>query len=156
MKIYKITSPNTELVYVGKTIKTLERRMSLHRCVHKRHLNGKADAYCTAINVLECGDAVIELIEEFDGDTDDARRETFWIKELNACNQVKMRFDWSNKAERNKYGAEYRKANRAELNRKQLEQTLCDHCGGYVTRSYLPAHKKTKKCINNPLQINSL
>ena len=79
MRIYKITSPNTDLVYVGKTVQTLNQRMSNHKWKAKNIKN------CSSIKVLECGDAIIELIEE----TDDNTREKYWIEELNTCNIIR-------------------------------------------------------------------
>ena len=106
MKIYKITSPNTELVYVGMTTKTLKRRLQGHRSSAKMYSRG-VPKYCSSFKVLDCGDAVIELIEE----TDDARREAYWIAELNTCNQMKLMVDWSDPVSVAKYNREYRAAN---------------------------------------------
>ena len=166
MKIYKITSPNTELVYVGKTIRTIEQRLRGHYSASKRYARGLTN-YCSSFKVLECGDAVIELLEEIDGETDDARRETFWINELNACNHVKMTINMSDPVSVAKYMREYREANRdaiLEMHRKYregnkdalreraLEKVACDNCGRIGSLSNMARHKKTQSCINNPLQ----
>ena len=162
MFIYKITSPNTESVYVGKTTNTIKRRFSSHRADLKRYARG-FPKYCSSFKVLECGNAVIELIEE----TDDNSREAHWIKELNACNQFKMTIDWSDPVSVSKYKREHRAANidtrneqavkYREANRERRNEKVgCDNCGKMVCRGNISTHKKTKKCINNPLQINSL
>ena len=158
MLIYKITSPNTELVYVGKTIRTLKRRLSDHHSHAKRYIKGFPE-YCSSIKVLEHGDAMIELIEE----TDDKRREAHWIRELGACNQVKLISDKSDPVSIAKYNREYNKANRERLleyhrgcSEYRNETVGCDHCGRMVSRRNMARHKKLEMCINNPLQINSL
>ena len=167
MKIYRITSPNTELVYVGKTTMTLAKRMICHKSGLKGYLNGKKRYYCSSFKVIECGDAVIELIEE----TDDSKREAHWIRELGACNYQKLELDWSDKATKAEYNRKYRmenidacrghqrkyiRKNRDEINRRQVEQIPCDHCGIFSSRVNMARHKKSQRCINNPLQINSL
>jgi len=176
MKIYKITSPNTDLVYVGKTSQTLQVRLWGHHSAANRYMVA-GDHYCSSIKVLEHSDDVIELIEE----TDDCKREAYWIKELNACNQFKMTLDMSDPISVAKYRIEYREANKdaiceykqkykdanrdairerekkyREANKDAIrersrEKVACDNCGGIVSRYNMLRHKKTKKCINNPL-----
>ena len=163
MKIYCITSPNTELVYVGMTTTTLKRRMSGHRSHHKAYVSGKRPDSCSSYKVIECGDAVIELIEE----TDDSKREAHWIRELGACNYQKLELDWSDKATKAEYNRKYRmenidacrghqrkyiRKNRDEINRRQVEQIPCDHCGIFSSRVNMARHKKSQRCINNPLE----
>ena len=157
MKIYRIVSPNTELVYVGKTSQTLARRFDCHRSHHKRYLSSKT-RYCSSFKVIECGDAVIELIEE----TDDSRREAHWIKKLGACNHHKLEVDRSDKASMAEYDRKYRmenidacrghqrkyiRKNRDEINRKKSEKIPCDHCGRFSNRVNMQRHKKSKRCL---------
>ena len=162
MKIYKITSPNTDLVYVGMTIQGLKRRFSGHHSSAKRYTRGLTN-YCSSIKVLEHGDAVIELIEE----TDDKRRETFWIQELNACNERKMTLDMSDPVSIAKYNRKYKEANRDAIiewdrkyreankddrNERAREKVTCNHCGRIGSRRNISTHKKSQRCINNPLE----
>ena len=58
-KIYQIWSPNTDKVYIGSTTQPLHKRMY----EHNHGLTGKR--YTNSYKVLECGDACIELIEEY-------------------------------------------------------------------------------------------
>jgi len=108
----------------------------------KQYVSGKT-SYCSSYKVIECGDAVIELIEE----TDDSRREAHWIKQLGACNQLKMEVDWSDPVTvaeyRRKPDHKYRVKNRVELN----EKIPCDHCGKVITRNNMARHKKSKICL---------
>ena len=57
-KIYKITSPNCDEVYIGSTTRPLNDRFSRH----KYDCNIKN---CSSKIVIDCCDAVIELIEDF-------------------------------------------------------------------------------------------
>ena len=152
MKIYKITSPNCDLVYVGMTTRTLKERLWGHSSCAKRYSRG-LPGYCSSIKVLEHGDAVIELIEE----TDDKRREGYWIEELNSCNQVKLNLlDKSDPVSIAKYNREYRVANKDAIHERRSEKVGCDHCGRIVSLRNMARHKKLELCINNLLQINSL
>ena len=58
-KVYMIWSPNTDKVYIGSTVQPLHKR--LHG--HKKGLTGKR--YMNSREVLECGEARIELIEDY-------------------------------------------------------------------------------------------
>lgn len=62
-RIYKITSPNTDKVYIGATRTGLNRRFTMHNMCFRSWQNGKQHL-TTSFKILECGDAKIELIEE--------------------------------------------------------------------------------------------
>ena len=159
MQIYKLTSPNTELVYVGKTIQTLAKRISEHRSNHKRYVSGKTSYVCSSIKVIEFGGAVIELIEE----TDDESREAHWIRELAACNHQKLEVDWSDHATKAEYDRKYNQkhyqANKDAILERQKKKIPCDHCGSFIRRNGLATHKKTKIClefIQEPVLCNRI
>ena len=168
MLIYKIISPNTDLLYVGKTTCTLKQRLWTHRSDYKRYLAGKRDNRCSAYKVLECGDCSIVLIEE----TEDGSREGYWIRKLNTCNTRTLDFDMAascrayyaaNKddlLEKKKvyYAANrddvcerqmvYREANKEAINEKQREKIPCSNCGRVVSRSNMTNHKRSQICQN--------
>ena len=59
-KVYKLTSPNTEKIYIGSTTeKYLSSRLSKHKAHYK--LGGRY----TATKIIECGNVQIELLELF-------------------------------------------------------------------------------------------
>ena len=62
VNFYKITSLNTPNVYVGSTVKTLEKRLSGHEAHYNLFLNSKFH-YITSFEILESKDYSIELIE---------------------------------------------------------------------------------------------
>jgi len=173
MLIYKIISPNTDLVYVGMTNKTLELRLRQHHTMYKRFLVGKSKTReYTSSKVLEHGDATIELIEE----TEDEEREYHWVRELNACNRRRnLHFD------KDTYNHEYhqtnrdtilpqkraywakntkqiaarrnvqRKENREKINAMKRRKSPCPKCGRVVNHDTMARHQRTKVCQDNRL-----
>jgi hypothetical protein len=57
--IYKITSPNTDKIYIGCTTKTLIERLNYH-------YYDKGKSGITSKEILDAGDATIELIEKIE------------------------------------------------------------------------------------------
>lgn len=101
--IYKLVSDNSDLVYVGRTVRTLTERFTQHR----NHSTRKDR--CSSWKVLEHGNCSIIFIEE----TEDKEREKYWIDELAACNTYQLVRD------HNTYAARYREKNRKKLAEKQ-------------------------------------
>ena len=127
MKIYKLTSPNTDLVYVGKTICKLQERLVNHRSDWKCRENGNKRNY-SSYKMFEFGEVSIELIEE----TEDDSREAFWINELNSCNIVTFKYD-----------------KEIRLVRKKV-RVNCPHCNLEMNKNSLWTHiNKSRNCIKN-------
>ena len=84
-KIYKITSKQTDQVYVGSTTLTLPERYSGHKSGYKN----KRD-YLTAFEILQFDDAIIELIQLYPTTSSYFLRvrERYWIEALNSVNKV--------------------------------------------------------------------
>jgi len=81
MQIYKLTSSQTDQVYVGKTKDTLNRRFQIHKDDYKLWLDGRRE-FRSSYFLTEYEDVKIELIEE----TNNSLREVYWIQKLNCCN----------------------------------------------------------------------
>ena len=81
MKIYKISSPQTDDVYIGKTTQTLKIRFRNHKSGYKQYCYEKR-RFCFSFLVVCYEDSKIDLIEE----TDDETRERYWIRKLDCCN----------------------------------------------------------------------
>jgi hypothetical protein len=82
-KIYKITSKQTDLCYIGSTTQPLNIRMNKHR---------QPDNLTSAKEILKYGDAVIELVEEYSCETKEqlARKEADVIQRTSNCvNKIK-------------------------------------------------------------------
>ena len=123
MKIYKLISNSSDLVYVGKTTKELNERMWNHKS------DFKTRGTCSSKLIFETGGEVsIELIEE----TEDDSREAFWINELNSCNIVTFKYD-----------------KEIRLVRKKV-RVNCPHCNLEMNKNSLWTHiNKSRNCIKN-------
>ena len=81
MIIYKLTSSQTDDIYVGKTKQTLEERFKDHKDDYTGWLDGRRP-FKSSYFLMEYQDVKIELIEE----TNNSLREIYWIRKLNSCN----------------------------------------------------------------------
>jgi hypothetical protein len=66
-RVYKITSPNTDKIYIGSTTNSLKIRLRHHMSDYKKYSNGNGTNYITSFEILKCDNIQIELIEEFLG-----------------------------------------------------------------------------------------
>ena len=62
-RIYKLTSPQTDNVYIGSTTQTLHARLADHRKDYTRYINGKI-AHLRSCDIMHYGDIQIELMFE--------------------------------------------------------------------------------------------
>jgi len=67
-KIYKLTSSQTDKVYIGSTITSLDDRFSKHKCHYKSWLKSQMNKI-TSYDLLQYTDVKIELIKEFPCET---------------------------------------------------------------------------------------
>jgi hypothetical protein len=63
--VYKISSPQTDKVYIGSTFKKLKTRLYQHKIAYTRFLNGGKNL--GAFDVVKYDDCVIEELESFEG-----------------------------------------------------------------------------------------
>ena len=61
-KIYKITSEQTPDIYIGSTTKTLNTRLTRHKCEYRKYLRGKHN-YVTSFEIVKYPDCKIQLLE---------------------------------------------------------------------------------------------
>ena len=129
-KIYKISSPQTDKIYIGSTCKELYERLSKHKNHYRDYLNGK-QKYITSYEIIKFSDCIIELIEKVNCDNkkDLLIREGYYIR-LYKNNVV------------NKYIAG---RTRNEY-KKQIKNCLC---GSKYTLRHKARHLRTKKHIMN-------
>ena len=66
--VYKISSPNTDKVYIGSTIRTIKQRLQEHKSTYKRYMDGKY-RLVTSFMILENDDVVIEEVEKLENVT---------------------------------------------------------------------------------------
>ena len=146
-KIYKITSPQTEKVYIGSTKHTLNIRFSNHKC----KLN------CSSKLLIEFGDAEIELVETVEIDQRFIR-ERYWIESygeqcVNEILPIRTKeekreydreFQLANREQINEYSRAYRSAHKEQIKENRNEKITCE-CGGKTTKANISKHRKTMK-----------
>ena len=172
-KIYMIKSKQTNKVYIGSTVDTLNRRFGKH----------KSDKTCTSREILKYDDAEIELLEcyECENKKQLERHEGEYIRQYNCVNERisgRTELEWyeDNKEailERNreyyqenkeaitkqrkeryqqnkeiiaKKAKEYYEKNKEAINEKSKEKITCE-CGTIYRKSDKARHLKTKKHI---------
>ena len=146
--IYKITSPNTDKIYIGCTTKTLIERLNMHKYNKDRHNT-------TSKEILDAGDATIELIEKLE--CNDKKELYQKEREYISSNKdicVNQRAIYKDEKEQ---GAQWREKNRekiraydAELRKKKRELNppaprLTEEQIKQNKKEYQAKHKEEKK-----------
>ena len=138
-RIYIIKSSQTDKVYIGSTVETLNKRFREHKC----------SKTCTSREILKYDDAEIILLECYDCETYEElrKKEGEYIKQYNCVNKLiagrtKTEYYEDNKEKIKEYRKEYRQENKEKLN----EKITCE-CGGKYTHKHKSTHFKTKKHI---------
>jgi hypothetical protein len=150
-KIYKISSPQTDKVYIGSTKQTLNRRFSHH----KYNLN------CSSKSIIAFGDAEIELVEEID-EQNRLIRERHYIESYGeqCVNEI---IPIRTKEETREYDREWSRAfyeanrdqilehNREyyrsyyEANKEKYKEKITCECGSKITKVNISRHHKSMK-----------
>ena len=130
-RLYRISAPGCELVYVGSTKTTLAARLGNHRRTHRAFLRGKYP-YVSAFHVLDHPGATIDLLEEteFHDMQQFREREAYWIQRLPSCNRATP-------------------GRSASVSHKISKAVIvpCMTCGKFVRRGKLDAHRQTRACM---------
>ena len=164
-RIYKITSINTDKIYIGSTTKKLTARLRSHEYDYKKFKNGKY-SYVKSYDILEKKEYKIQLLEkiEYETKTELLKREGYYILKyrdicVNKCvagrtdkqyrtdNADKIKQYYKDNVEKiNEVKRQYRKDNRDKIKEQRNEKLEC-LCGGKYTRSNKTQHNKSKKHI---------
>jgi hypothetical protein len=130
-RIYRISAPTFEQVYVGSTKTTLAARLGRHRSDYRGYLRGKYH-YVSSFQVLEHPDATIDLLEEAEyHDVQQFReREAYWIQRLPSCN-------------RSTPGRSPSASNKIS----KAVFVPCSTCGRFVRRGLIGDHRQTRACM---------
>jgi len=176
-KIYKLTSSQTDKVYIGSTIKPLNNRFSKHKCDYKRWLKSQM-VKITSYDLLQYDDVKIELIKEFPCETKKEleKEEGKLILENNSVNKCvvgrtqkesvriyrhknKEKLKETNKIYRhknketlNERRKEYVEANKEKIKERMNEKFKCE-CGGKYTYTHKSRHFKSKKHLKFVNQV---
>lgn len=116
-KIYKITSKQTDDVYIGSTIHRLTKRRTNH--LHESN-------QCLSRIIMKYNDAILELIELYPCKTKQELlwRERYWIENIkcvNICIPIKTKQE--QKENKKKYSEAHKEYNR-EYKKKLREQNI--------------------------------
>jgi hypothetical protein len=130
-RLYRISAPGCELVYVGSTKTTLAARLGNHRRTHRAFLRGKYP-YVSAFHVLDHPGATIDLLEEteFHDMQQFREREAYWIQRLPSCN-------------RSTPGRSQRES--SKISKAVVVQ--CKTCSRFVRRGFIGPHLQTRACM---------
>jgi len=82
-RIYKLSCLEHDFIYIGSTTLSLNQRLSSHRSMAKRYLDGRKNIYITSIEIVKHPSCKIELLEEleFENRKDLNKRERFYIEQ---------------------------------------------------------------------------
>lgn len=96
-KIYAIKSYQTELIYIGSTVRPLSQRLGQHRINYKKNGN------VSSKEILKYDDYYIELIENFPCNSKEElfKQEGYYIREninncVNCCIAGRTKKEWNN------------------------------------------------------------
>ena len=108
-KIYRIVCNETNEVYFGKTIQTLQERLSKHK-----------DLSCSSKQIILRGDYYIEQIDSTFDEEESIKKERYYIETFECVNLIvpgRTRKEWleENPEYMKEYGKKYREENKEEL-----------------------------------------
>jgi hypothetical protein len=117
-KIYKLTSPNTDMIYIGSTIQSLNRRFNSHKIDINK---GKG---ITSFNMFIWNDAKIQLIERYECNSKKelVLREQYYI-ELYSDYCVNFRKAYQTEKQRKVYNKKYKQTEKYKETEKKYKQT---------------------------------
>ena len=122
-KIYKLTSSETDKIYIGSTYKPLNTRFSSHKYTYRNKNNNSKCGSCKANELMKYADVKIELIENYSCETkaELLKREDEIIRQFRdiAINENMPIRDEENLK---KYMAEYNKTHYYKHHEENLER----------------------------------
>lgn len=143
--IYVIKSPQTDKVYIGSTYKNPCERFAKHKVNYGQYLKGKYP-YTTAFEILQCGDAYVELLEVVEGKRKKLKsRERFHIENSNSVNKNIPGQTPQESCKR------YYEKNKEKINQK----FICAECGGRYTQHHKKLHEQTNKHLISHKTVNA-
>jgi hypothetical protein len=143
VKIYRVTSANTDKVYIGSTTQRLGARLASHKRGYK------INKACRVNEIIAAGDNSISLIAEHVCNNEFEKKRYEYdaiVNEPNAVNknkpQVLININYKdNKAEYMRKWNEYNK----EYVKQQKSQLVNCSCGASIIKANKTRHEKTKK-----------
>ena len=160
-RFYKITSINTEKIYVGSTRLTLGARLVWHEHDYNMYLQTNIRTI-TSIEILKCGSYSIHLLEEkLCGNVERDQLESHYIQTTpNIVNKLKRLGEFKRLGSAG-YAREYSyeknntrmkqhyKENKTNILERSKEKFTCDMCNGTYDYSHKSSHMKSKRHIQS-------
>jgi hypothetical protein len=139
-RVYKITAPETEAIYIGSTTSQLEKRFQQHKTAYKAYINNKG-SYTSSFEIMKYAGANIGLIHEglFNTKEELLHCEGNLISTTPSC--INKHIAGNLLGNVNGHQQNYRHENRDVLRAK----FVCDICGGKFTHANKSIHLKSKK-----------
>jgi hypothetical protein len=130
-RIYRVSAPGCDQVYVGSTRKTLSARLNAHQRNLRKWERGMYH-YVTSFVLVGLPGASVDLIEEEEfQDVQHMRdREAYWIARLPSVNKCTP-------------GRSHAESRRISSN----VQVPCSTCGKLVRRNNTRKHQRTRACM---------
>jgi hypothetical protein len=141
-KIYKLIDNTNGNIYIGSTILTLNKRLSVHKCKYKSYLNNKY-TYVTSFEIIKNNDYRIEIIKYviYKDKIELRQRERYYIENNDCINKnIPSRTLKEYYIDNKDYKKEYDK----ESSKIKIQ---CE-CGSLICRNQKQRHFRTKKHIN--------
>lgn len=154
-RIYKITSRQTDDVYIGSTTLQLSERFKTHMMHYRQYVRGNP-YYTTSYEVLQYDDARIELIHEglFDGRKDLERFEGHTIKTTPNCvnktvaGRTKREYYEDNEDKFKVYKQQWYNDNSDRIKERKNTKIKCEICGHEYTWNNRARHAKSKRHLD--------
>jgi len=142
-RVYRISSPDTDQIYVGSTCKELKRRLLRHKLDMRRWQRG-THHYVSSYEILKYDNAEIDIVEEdeFLDKHHMLEREKYWIQKLNCVNKLipcKTIEDCTSKQKH--YYNNIEKYRVRDANRVKKP---CLYCNKIMRTDYISKHIKAK------------
>ena len=154
-RIYKITSSETDNLYIGSTTQQLNIRCKEHKSDYRRYVSGKSH-YVSSFEICKYVDAKIELIHEglFNDRSDMLQLEGEFIRTTPNCvnkyvvGRTLKEYRETNKNQINERHKEYREANKNQIAEKRNQKHTCPICNGKFTTANKSQHHKSDKHLS--------
>ena len=159
-KIYTLRSRSCDLVYIGSTIQTLPDRLSGHYRQLNTFKKGKGNN-CTSFQILEKGDAYIELFEDYPCKSRNeleryegqCQRKYECVNFIIAGRTMAEYIQDKNQEILKKKKLYYQKNREKIIEKRKLhyqknrEKITCEVCGSTIRKDSLPRHVLRQKHI---------
>lgn len=137
-RIYKISSPNTDKIYIGSTVQSLNDRFSHH----KRYFNYKeANNHRKSSDIIAYGDAVITELFKFENIT------------LNELHSHEHKVILENNVVNKQLNGDQKKIKEHRKHHDKEFTVCCMYCECEMKKRNMSNHIKSMKHCNNKIEV---